>query len=120
MHYSELIVPAVIIVWAGFEYHRREQDHNERMAFLQRGLMPPDSSLDPPAWRLWTTSAIAFLLFLLIIGMIMLGFKTIAPYGAPFFFIALPFVPIFVVLLLILRRDYQTAKDLSSGNRKTS
>lgn len=116
MHYSDLLIPACIILWAGFEYHRREQNHKEKMAFLERGLIPPESSPVPPRWQLWTTGFTTLCLFAFVCGMVLLGLQTEPRYAVGFFFIALPFFLISIVLFLIFRRDYRMVRGLS--NRK--
>lgn len=113
MDYSGLIIAAAIVVWAAFEYNRREQDHKEIMAYLRKGLDLPELSLIPSAWRLRTTGAVALILLLLISGLFMLGAKSLAPYGKLFVVLAIPFSGIFVLLVLIFLRDYRLRRSLS-------
>ncbi|MBM4169256.1 MAG: hypothetical protein FJ215_08885 [Ignavibacteria bacterium] len=113
MHYTDCIVPAVIVVWAAFEYHRREQEFKEKMAYFARGLPPPQPAPFHPSWRLWTTGLTALSLFAFVAGMVFLGITTLPRYRTSFFLIALPFAFLLPVLLLILRRDYRIARRVS-------
>ncbi len=113
MHYADFITPALIVAWAAFEYHRREQEFNESMAYCARDLPPPEPLPVHVPWKVWTTGLTAFCLFAFVVGMVILGITTFPPYRTSFFLIALPFALILVVLLLILWRDYRIVRKLS-------
>lgn len=111
MQAGDFVLPLAILIWAAFEYHRREQDHREVMVFLQRGLQPPPRSDSPQPFQLWTAGGVALLLIVLSIGLVWLAFSGSILYGSgALIVLAVPFVSMAILLLLIVRRDRRILK----------
>jgi uncharacterized protein YqhQ len=98
------IIPLGTIIYAVFEYHRREQLHRERLELLKRDIEPKETQRGPDISKIIFTAFIA----LLLVGMCVLfiGLK-FAP-SALLYFILL------ALLILMLKRDikaYRTARN---------
>jgi hypothetical protein len=111
MNVSDFLIPAGILLWAAFEYHRREQLHRETMAYLRNGVEPPPQLNIPKTLHLWTVGGTAFLLLALSIGFLVLAIGAPTPQDSvPFVVLAVPFIAMAILLLLILRRDLKLRK----------
>jgi high-affinity K+ transport system ATPase subunit B len=62
MDYTQFIIPATIIVYAVFEYQRREQVHRERMELLKRDIEPQPLTRQPNLTTIATTATVTVLL----------------------------------------------------------
>lgn len=114
MNTGDLVLPLAILIWAAFEYHRREQDHKEAMSYLQRGIEPPTQPDTPKTLHLWTVGTTAVLLFALSIGLLWYAMSGPVLYGSgALVMLAFPFAGMAILLLLILRRDLKRWKHSS-------
>ncbi len=104
MHYSDWILPAIIILYAIFEYHKREQLHRERMELLKRNIVPPPIIRIPTLTTITTTAIVALLLFGTSILFVGLSFREKAGSMA-LLPLAIMFTTIFIFLFLMLKRD---------------
>lgn len=89
------------IVAYGFnEYHRREALHQIRLAYLQRGLSPPEERQRIEFCRALTTAGVALLLAVMVAALFMLEFRTGVKFG-PFASVGLFFALLFVLVFLL-------------------
>ena len=82
---------AGMILWGVIEYRKRDRSHRERIMILRRtGAMPAEIEKQKP-WQIGTT-------------VIVLGFVT-GVMDNRYFLVAVPFVPIAVILIMMIVRD---------------
>jgi hypothetical protein len=101
---SDLTVVAGIIIYAVFEYQRREQLHREAMEYLKRDLLPPPVSTRPRFWTLVTTGIVCCTLLMVTAGFTFLMMKTVG-LRVPFFTFTIIFAVLFTFTLVLLVRD---------------
>jgi len=105
MDYTQFIIPAAIIVYAVFEYQRREQVHRERMELLKRDIEPQPLTRQPNLTTIATTATVTVLLLAISIFFIVLGIKAITSGGALFLLFSMYLILLMIFLIAILRRD---------------
>jgi hypothetical protein len=112
MNYTQYIIPLCIIIYAIFEYQRREQQHRERMELLKRDVVPATNRRTPTIATIIYTASVACILLLAIIAYFIL---IIHLHLKSFGLILLPalFIVILILLLLILKRDITTYKTIN-------
>lgn len=112
MHYTEWILPAVIIIYAVFEYQKREQLHRERMEMLKRNIELPPIIRRPTLTTITTTAIVALLLIGTSISFVGLSFRGKAGNMA-LLSLAIMFATIFIFLFLMLKRDIKIYRSIS-------
>ncbi len=70
-----LVVVAAMIIYALFEYQKREQLHREAMEYLKRDLVPPAPSTRPKLMNIVTTGLVCLALLIVTGGFIFLAVK---------------------------------------------
>ena len=100
MDYTSLFVVLAIVAYGFNEYHRREALHKIRLAYLQRGLAPPEEAKRVEFWRVLTTGGVALLLAGMVAALFMLEFRTGVKFG-PFASVGLLFGLLFVLVFLL-------------------
>lgn len=104
MNYKDFVIPAIIVVYAVFEYQRRESRHRERMELLKRDIEPPLLQPIPSLARILTIAATSVLLIVISWLFINLWFKGNV-HGLIAVFFPAAFFTLLIFLILILRRD---------------
>ena len=94
-----------MILWGVIEYRRREQSHRERIATLRRtGALPAEIEKQQP-WRIGTTVIVLGFVTGVIVRMAWLGLFRQHLVDNRYFLVAVPFVPIAVILIMMIVRD---------------
>ncbi|MGA2624175.1 MAG: hypothetical protein ABSF91_10005 [Bacteroidota bacterium] len=113
MNYNDFMLPALIIVYAAFEYHRRERAHKERMDLLKRDIKPPERAQGSVLAGIMTYSIPTMLLLGMIYLFTVIGVKRGIP-SYPFFIwpaaliVLLILTVLLILVMLIVRRDIKT------------
>lgn len=118
MNVGDFVLPLGILLWAAFEYHRREQEYKETMAYLRRGIQPPSPPDIPKAVHLWTTGGVAILLLIVVSVLLWLVLNGSIIYGSgALIILAVPFTTLSALLFLIFRRDLKRRRNANvQGN----
>jgi len=114
MNYNDLMLPALLIVYAAFGYHRRERAHKERMELLKRDREPPEPPQGSVLARIITYGVIATLLLGMIYLFTILGLGQFRHFSM-FYLWPAAFTVLLVFVVLILIRDitsYRTTHKL--------
>jgi len=101
------IACTAILVFGFYEYRRREQVHQLRMALLRRGELPPDPGRAAPVSRLVATVLVT-LAYAGALGILVRLAAQAAPrYARSVLGVLLALLPPLVVLVLIIIRDFR-------------
>jgi hypothetical protein len=94
-----------MILWGVLEYRRRERLHRERIAILRRtGAVPVEIEKQEP-WRIGTTVIVLGFVTGVIVRMAWMGLSRQHVVDNRYFLVAVPFVPIAVILIIMIVRD---------------
>lgn len=107
MHYTEWIIPAAIILYAVFEYQRREQIHREKIELLKRNIEPPPLIREVTIAKIMAMVIVALLLVVVItlfVGLTLKGNMALIP-------LAIMFTAVFIFLFLMLKRDIKIYRE---------
>lgn len=104
MHYSEWVLLAIIILYAVFEYQKRERLYRERMELIKRNIVPPPIIRIPTLTTIATTTIVALLLFGT--SIILIGFSFRGKAGSMALLpAAILSATMFIFLFLMLKRE---------------
>ncbi len=104
MDYTSLVIVVGIILYAIFEYQRREQEHREALSYLKRGEKPPERVQVVEGWKLFTTGGVAILLLAVTIFVARLAATTPPRYTTPLIVMTgMGALLLAVVILLFIR-----------------
>ena len=96
---------AGMILWGVIEYRRRERSHRELIMILRRtGAMPAEIKKQKP-WRIGTTVIVLGFVTGVIVRMAWMGLFRQHLLDIRYFLVAVPFVPIAVILIMMIVRD---------------
>ena len=107
MDYHNLILPAALVVYAAFEYQRREQAHRKRLELLKRDIEPPEAPGGSVLARIVTYGLTGLLLMFMIYLFTRMGIVMRA-HSPAFLLWPAAFAIILVFVVLILVRDIRT------------
>ena len=94
-----------MILWGGIEYRSRERSHRERIAILRRtGAMPVETEKKEP-WRIGTTMIVLAFATGAIVWLAWMGLIRQHVIDEVYLLIAVPLVPMAVILTMIIIRD---------------
>ncbi|RPI04653.1 MAG: hypothetical protein EHM64_09270 [Ignavibacteriae bacterium] len=112
MDYGSLIIIIGIVIWCGFEYHKREQLHKERMANLKQGIELSPSSNSPSLLHIWTTGGLAIVLLVALIMIIITALKANPQDSLGYLFVIVPFLVLLIVLIIVMRNDINSYRKM--------
>ncbi len=106
MDYTSLVIVAGIILYAIFEYQRREQEHRETLSYLKRGEKPPERVQVVEGWKLFTTGGVAVLLLAVTLFLARLAASTPPRYAPPMIVMTGIGALLFAVVILLFLRNF--------------
>ena len=118
MDYTSLIIAAGIIVYAIFEYQRREQEHREALSYLRRGEKPPEPVQVVEGWKVFTTGGTAFILLGVTIFVAHLAATTAAKYVPPLIIMTGIAAVLLATVILLFFRNLALYRSAGSGRKE--
>ena len=99
------IMFAGMILWGVIEYRKRDRSHRERIMILRlTGAMPAEIEKQKP-WQIGTTVIVLGFVTGVIVRMAWMGLFRQHVVDNRYFLVAVPFVPIAVILIMMIVRD---------------
>jgi len=101
------IICTIIVAFGFYEYRRRAERHQLRMALLRKGELPPDAGRAAPGSRLAATALVTLVYASFLAILVYLAAHASPRYGTPIIWTTVFLFPPLVPLVLMLIRDFR-------------